>query len=59
MSTFEAMLLGLVQGAAELLPVSSSGHLVMTQVVLGIEIPGVLFEVAVHVATLHPPAGPG
>lgn len=52
MSTFEAMLLGLVQGAAEFLPVSSSGHLVMTQVVLGIEIPGVLFEVAVHLATL-------
>lgn len=52
MSTLEAILLGFVQGAAEFLPVSSSGHLVMTQVVLGIEIPGVLFEVAVHVATL-------
>lgn len=52
MSTLEAMLLGFIQGAAEFLPISSSGHLVMTQVVLGIEIPGVLFEVAVHVATL-------
>lgn len=52
MSVLESLLLGFVQGAAEFLPVSSSGHLVMTQVVLGIEVPGVLFEVAVHVATL-------
>ena len=52
MSFLEAFLLGVVQGAAEFLPISSSGHLVMTQVVLGIEVPGVFFEVAVHVATL-------
>ena len=52
MSPFEAALLGFIQGAAEFLPISSSGHLVITQVLLGIDIPGVLFEVAVHVATL-------
>lgn len=52
MSVLEAIFLGLIQGAAEFLPVSSSGHLVMAQVVLDIEIPGVVFEVAVHVATL-------
>ncbi|MBT8487597.1 MAG: undecaprenyl-diphosphate phosphatase [Gemmatimonadetes bacterium] len=52
MSLLESLLLGFVQGASEFLPVSSSGHLVMTQVVLGIEVPGVLFEVAVHLATL-------
>ena len=52
MTELEAILLGFVQGAAEFLPVSSSGHLVMTQVVLGIQVPGVVFEVAVHVATL-------
>lgn len=52
MSVLEAVLLGVIQGAAEFLPVSSSGHLVMAQVVLDIEIPGVVFEVAVHVATL-------
>ena len=52
MSLFEAALLGFIQGAAEFLPISSSGHLVITQVLLGIDIPGVLFEVAVHVATL-------
>jgi undecaprenyl-diphosphatase len=49
---WEALVLGLVQGATEFLPVSSSGHLVIAQTVLGIEVDGVLFEVAVHVATL-------
>lgn len=52
MSFWEAVVLGIVQGATEFLPVSSSGHLVITQAVLGIDIPGVFFEVAVHVATL-------
>lgn len=52
MSLLESILLGFIQGAAEFLPISSSGHLVMAQVVLGIEVPGVVFEVAVHVATL-------
>ena len=52
MSSWEAVVLGIVQGATEFLPVSSSGHLVMAQALLGIELPGVFFEVAVHVATL-------
>ncbi len=52
MSSWEAILLGLVQGATEFLPVSSSGHLVAGQTVLGIGVPGVVFEVAVHLATL-------
>lgn len=52
MSYLEAILLGLIQGITEFLPVSSSGHLVMGQLLLGIQIPGVSFEVAVHVATL-------
>jgi undecaprenyl-diphosphatase len=48
----EAIILGLVQGATEFLPVSSSGHLVMAQELLGVESPGVVFEVVVHLATL-------
>ncbi|MFP3948577.1 MAG: undecaprenyl-diphosphate phosphatase [Gemmatimonadota bacterium] len=52
MSSWESALLGAIQGATEFLPVSSSGHLVMGQALLGIELPGVLFEVTVHLATL-------
>jgi len=52
MSPWESILLGVVQGGTEFLPVSSSGHLVIGQSLLGIELPGVFFEVAVHVATL-------
>ena len=52
MSWFDAVILGLVQGITEFLPVSSSGHLVIAQEVLGVESPGVFFEVLVHVGTL-------
>lgn len=52
MNGWEALLLGVVQGATEFLPVSSSGHLVLGQTLLGIEITGVLYEVTVHLATL-------
>ena len=52
MELWEAVILGLVQGATEFLPVSSSGHLVVAQQLLGVRVEGVFFEVAVHVATL-------
>jgi undecaprenyl-diphosphatase len=51
-SSFEALLLGLVQGLTEFLPVSSSGHLVILQAWLGVQEEGMLFEIVLHVATL-------
>ncbi len=52
MTVWEAVVLGAIQGATEFLPVSSSGHLVVGQALLGIEIPGIGFEISVHLATL-------
>lgn len=52
MTIWEAIILGIIQGATEFLPVSSSGHLVLGQEFLGINLPGVTFEVALHLGTL-------
>jgi undecaprenyl-diphosphatase len=52
MSVLESFILGIVQGATEFLPVSSSGHLVIGQELMSLRLPGVAFEVALHVATL-------
>lgn len=53
MEWYEAILLGLVQGLTEFLPVSSSGHLVIGREILGVEASDDLaFEVIVHAATV-------
>jgi len=52
LSWWEGLILGLVQGLSEFLPISSSGHLVLAQGLIGYREPGVLLEVMVHVATL-------
>jgi undecaprenyl-diphosphatase len=52
MTWWDALVLGVIQGVTEFFPVSSSGHLVMGTAVLGLALPGIIFEVAVHVATL-------
>lgn len=55
MTLFQSLILGIVQGLTEFLPVSSSGHLVLAPFVLGWEIPGdqaFVFDVLVQVGTL-------
>jgi len=48
----EGIVLGLVQGLTEFLPISSSGHLVLVPHILGWKIPSVTFDVFVHLGTL-------
>lgn len=52
MNWFEALVLGVVQGLTEFLPVSSSGHLVLCQHLFGLREPELLFDICVHVGTL-------
>jgi len=52
MQPFEAIILGAVQGLTEFLPVSSSGHLVISQYLFNLKEPEVLFDVGVHMGTL-------
>ena len=52
MSILVAIILGLVQGLTEFLPVSSSGHLVLLEKIFGVENNVILFDVVLHVATL-------
>jgi undecaprenyl-diphosphatase len=52
MNIFHAVLLGVIQGLTEFLPVSSSGHLVLFQKIFGIEEPTLLFDILLHVGTL-------
>ncbi|KJY83598.1 UDP pyrophosphate phosphatase [Vibrio galatheae] len=52
MSYFEALILALVQGLTEFLPISSSAHLILPSAILGWEDQGLAFDVAVHVGTL-------
>lgn len=52
MTIFDAALQGIIQGATEFLPVSSSGHLSISQHMFGIELPGILFDIMLHLGTL-------
>jgi undecaprenyl-diphosphatase len=52
MTYIDAIILGILQGLTEFLPVSSSGHLVLAQAILNVKLPGVSFEVLVHLGSL-------
>jgi len=52
MELIEIVFLGIIQGLTEFLPVSSSGHLVLGQYLLGIKSPGNTLEILFHLGTL-------
>ena len=52
MTIIEAIVLGIVQGLTEFLPVSSSAHLIIVPWLLGWESPGLAFDAALHLGTL-------
>ncbi|GAB3295103.1 undecaprenyl-diphosphate phosphatase [Pseudidiomarina andamanensis] len=52
MSIWEAIILALIQGFTEFLPISSSAHLILPSQLFGWEDQGLAFDVAVHVGTL-------
>ena len=52
MTILQAIVLGVLQGLAEFLPISSSAHLALTPWILGWDSPGLAFDVALHVGTL-------
>lgn len=52
MTILEAIIVGVVQGLTEFIPVSSSAHIILAQSVLGVKRPGITFEVVVHIGTL-------
>lgn len=52
MQTIDVLILAVVQGLTEFLPVSSSGHLVLAQHALGVQTPGPTLELFLHLGTL-------
>jgi len=52
MDIYQAIILGIIQGLTEFLPVSSSGHLVIFQFLFGLSEPALSFDISVHIGTL-------
>ena len=52
MDITKAVILGIIQGLTEFLPISSSGHLVIGSEILNFQAPGIAFEVALHLGSL-------
>ena len=51
-SIFQSIILGIVQGLGEFLPISSTAHLILAPYFFGWPDPGLAFDVALHVGTL-------
>ena len=52
MTVFQSIILGLIQGIAEFLPISSSGHLQVVQKLFKLDEVPLLYDIILHVATL-------
>ncbi|MDY6904305.1 MAG: undecaprenyl-diphosphate phosphatase [Thermodesulfobacteriota bacterium] len=52
MEPVQGIILGIIQGLTEFLPVSSSGHLVLTRYLFGLREPALFFDISVHLGTL-------
>ena len=52
MSILDAIIQGIVQGLTEFLPVSSSGHLLISQHILGVKENNLFFSIMLHIGTL-------
>jgi len=52
MEIIHVLILAIVQGIAEFLPISSSGHLVLVEKFLGIKEPNLFLNIALHLGTL-------
>ncbi|SDH10674.1 Undecaprenyl-diphosphatase [Alteribacillus persepolensis] len=52
MSIVEAFIFGVVQGIAEFLPISSTAHIVIAQLLFGYSFPGLSFEVILHIGSI-------
>ncbi|MDG5787691.1 undecaprenyl-diphosphatase UppP [Evansella sp. AB-P1] len=52
MTLIEAIIFGIVQGITEFLPISSTAHIVITQMVFGYTFPGLSFEIFLHLASV-------
>ena len=52
MTTIQIIILAVVQGLTEFLPISSSGHLVLVPRIIGFQDQGIIFDIAVHLGSL-------
>ena len=48
----QAIILGIIQGVAEFLPISSTAHLILAPWIFGWDDPGLAFDVVLHLGTL-------